>query len=26
MLLWNVIDGENRYCGQAAFFSQYKFI
>jgi hypothetical protein len=26
VLLWNVIDEEKQYCGQAAFFSKYKFI
>ncbi|MGI8503329.1 MAG: MEKHLA domain-containing protein [Hassallia sp.] len=25
-ILWNVVDEENQYCGQAALFSQYKFI
>jgi len=25
-ILWNVIDKENQYCGQAAFFSQYNFV
>jgi hypothetical protein len=25
-ILWNVLDEENLYCGQAAFFSKWKFI
>jgi len=25
-LLWNVVDGESRYCGQASMFNDYEFI
>jgi len=25
-ILWNVLDEENQHCGQAAFFSSWKFI
>ncbi|MBW4450219.1 MAG: MEKHLA domain-containing protein [Spirirestis rafaelensis WJT71-NPBG6] len=25
-ILWNLIDEQNRHCGQASVFSQYKFI
>jgi hypothetical protein len=25
-ILWNIMDKENQYCGQAAFFSQYNFV